>query len=1126
MRCKNDFSVECMKAKAFAVQSVLYAFRVFTPVLILLIILLLFVSHAIADASDYRDKGKENWVLFTFILKDAKTGEPIKGRVYYQSDLAADWFHPDNTKPLLPPGIYRVVGWERHYWQSEQKLIVNPLKGLQQQIVIDLEPVSSPRDGKSGSPLKVPPILSNLIITGNAAVKMPHMNASWFGQSSMATFHVYTNAWSEYPGGIGGGSRNSTGHIDYYFFLHTEDAQKHYERLRPGFKVIPNSSQHVSGPTPVSLGDEALQISIDTERPDGKGLLYESRKYLIRDGHFVMNMYINREIGLDFLTSPEEILKRVRALDVRQVKQMLEPEPYPWPEITPTPGSGKDVDSLGSKNEVADYASVSPEKALIAVAGVSMVLTLGVLVQLWGMGGLQSPGDIRGALEGLFSSSGGEVTETESSVPETGAVQEVEVIPKEPEALVPETVIQESRVVETVIPDPVPSGFEYQGKVWYKPPWDKGGPYWMDKSDYDAMRSMMRRGMVWSDRWGWVTPEDGKTMEAQRVAAWDEYKSNTDKDIKVLTDRIAESQEKLAEIREKQAELERIEQLRERLTELERQRELDNSFATQLSDTWDNYVEGVNRDLDALPGELGDMALDAARGIRDTTGALITAAGDTVSDLTNGDNWKAVGKAAVDTAKDLILHPLESSVKVGDVVKDAGSIAIKAADVAGNVAVAIVSDPVAFAESVVGIDNWKKVLDPNVPVGERVSRALYGAVDTALNFASGGTKTAAAGVEAGMDALKTADTVSDAAKAANAADMAADAARITPKLDDPARVQVWEVGRQAGQQKADKLAEAIKSGKPSEIKQALVECQKDKHAIGALNRADDTVKHAYNQQMKQLITDDVDKVVKEKIAQRYGLDPKDVEIVKPTNPTSKPKVGSDLDFTVKVKAKPGEIVPDPNKPGSFIQVKPGDNLTKDVPLKDAQEIYNRELYSKVTGEPIPTDPEKFKAFQAEADKLAHEMDHVAGHRVGAESYGASQQDLEVILQKSGGRFTDPEQAGMVASYKSTHLYQEAESITKLDPGKAEQLVADGMRQTTKQYSNLIETRVAALQNQGIEVAVDPRLTKAVDIFKQVETKGLPPAKAEALLKSQLNMSKDDVANMLGAQLAKLHRVKA
>ena len=78
------------------------------------------------------------------------------------------------------------------------------------------------------------------------------------------------------------------------------------------------------------------------------------------------------------------------------------------------------------------------------------------------------------------------------------------------------------------------------------------------------------------------------------------------------------------------------------------------------------------------------MAIDAAREVRDTTGALITAAGDTVSDLTNGDNWKAVGKAAVDTAKDLILHPVDSSVKVGDTVKDAGRGVIKAAGVAGQ----------------------------------------------------------------------------------------------------------------------------------------------------------------------------------------------------------------------------------------------------------------------------------------------------------------------------------------------------------------------------------------------------------------------------------------------------------
>ena len=815
----------------------------------------------------------------------------------------------------------------------------------------------------------------------------------------------------------------------------------------------------------------------------------------------------------------EERVAAARAFCRPQIERLAKLIYSRLPEGT---GSSKeDVFSTPSGSEGSQQEPLSAEATLLAVAGGSMVMALGAFFQLLGMGGLQNITDVRGLLESLLSSSStdADLAEAESAMREIQAAKEAEVVPKEPET---------AAVVQPVIPDPIPPGFEYQGKVWYQPPWDTGGPYWMSKSDYDAMRSMMRQGMEWSDRWGWVDPEEGKAMESQRAQAWDEYKSNTDQDIKALTDKIDESQQKLAEIRDKQAQLEKIEQLRERMAELEKQRELDNSFGTYLAETTKNYVDGVNKDLDALPGDLQRLALDAAREIRDTTGAVIAAASDTVGDLTSGNNWKAVGQAAVDTAKEMILHPVDSSVKVGDTVKSAGRAGIHAAGVVGNVVVGIASNPIGFVETVVGVDNWKKVLDPNVSVGERVTRALYGAIDASLNFASGGTKVAVEGMEAGLDGVKLvkgAEAGADAAKAAKGAETAANAAKLTAKLDDPARVQAWEAGRLAGQQKSDKLAEALKSGDAGEIKKALVECQKDKHSIQALNKGDDSIKVAYNQNMKKLITDDVDQAMKEKIAQRYGLDPKDVEIVKPTNPTAKPKIGSDLDFTVKVKAKPGEIVPDPNKPGNFIQVKAGDNLTKDVPIKDAQEIYNRELYNKVTGEPIPTDPEKFKAFQAEADKLAHDMDHVAGHRVGAESYGASQQDLEVILKKSGGQFTDPEQAGMVASYKSTHLYQQAENIAKVDPNKAEQLIADGMRQTTKQYNNLIETRVGVLQGQGVEAAVESRLTKAVDILKQVETKGLAPSKAEALLRSELNMSKDDVANMLGAQLAKLHMMK-
>lgn len=778
---------------------------------------------------------------------------------------------------------------------------------------------------------------------------------------------------------------------------------------------------------------------------------------------------------------------------------------------TSTPAELQTMDEESSDVAVSDTDEpLTPEAALLAVAGGSMVMALGALLQLWGMGGLQNVSDIRSAIANLLNTDTASinVTELESSLQELPD--------REP---FPDSSPAAPELPPNPINGPIPLGYEFQGKIWYQPPWEKGGPYWMNKSDYEAMRAMMRQGKVWSDRWGWVTTEDMRDMETQRATAWNHYKFHTDDDIQKLNEQIKVSQAKLAETRNKLAEMEEIERLRERLNELEKQRVLDNSFASQLSETWKNYEAGINRDLDALPGDLARLTLIAAREIRDTTGAIITATGATFSDiyneLTDVNNYKAIGQAAVDTAKDLILHPIDSSVKVGDKVKEAGSGAIKVAGTAGSVAIAIASNPVGLAEAVLGIDNWRLALDPDVPVGERVVRALYGAIDASMNFGTGGAKKAIEGMEAGIDGVR----------AIKGSEAAADAAKVTAKLDDAARLKAWEAGRAAGKQKVDKFADAIKSGNEMEIKKALVECQRDKHAIQSINKGDDALKMAYNDKMKQLITNDVDKAVKEKIAQRYGLDVKDVEIIKPTNPSVKPKVGSDVDFTIRVKAKPGEIVADPNNPGKFIKVQPGDVVTKDVPVKEAQQIYNRELYAKVTGEPIPTDPKKLEVFQEQANKLAHDMDHVAGHRVGTESYGASQVDLEVILQKNGGRFTDPEQAGHLAAFKSNHLYAEAETIITADPNKAEALVAEGIRQTTKQYSTLIETRISALQGKGINASVDSRLTQAVDILKEVEKTGMAPAKAEAMLKAQLNMNKNDVANMLGNQVAKLHMIK-
>lgn len=765
------------------------------------------------------------------------------------------------------------------------------------------------------------------------------------------------------------------------------------------------------------------------------------------------------------------------------------------------PGGAVGPTQEGPATESGPSAPLPAQTVALAVAGGSIVMSVGAFLQLMAMGGFQNIGDLKSVFGSLFnvSEEAADLDLADLGIDDTPPPDAVGQPPKPkvsrpagPQAEPPKTPVEPP----VSIPDPIPLGFEYQGKVWFQPPWDKGGPYWMSKADYSRMRSMMREGKVWSDAWGWIDPKEGAALDAQRAADWDRFKSTQDSGIKAIQQQIQDTQQKIAQLQAQRAQAQKqfeIDQLRDRLAQLEKDRQYANSLGGQLKAAAQHFASGVAKDAKALPGELLELAKEAAKKTKDA----LSAAGSALADP---DNYKAAGQAAIDTAKQLIVNPMDSASKLGAAGKTA-------AGMAGNLAAGIAANPVGFAKGLIGIDNWEKALDPNVPVGERVARALYGAVDASFNLASGGTKAAVKGLEAGLDASKT--------------------AKLAAKLDDPARIKAWEAGRLAGQKKVDDLKNALKSGDADGIKKALVNCQQDKHATQTLNRGDDSLKSAFNEGIKKHVLDDVDHMTRQKIAQRYGVDPKDVEIVTPANPSTTPKVGSDRDFTIRVKAKVGEIVPDPDKPGNFIKVKPGDHLTKDVPIKDAQAIYNRELYSKVTGESIPNDPTKFNAYQAQADKLAHDMDHVPGHRMGPESYGRSQKDLDAIIDpaKRGGQFSDPQQVGMAASYKSTHLYQQAEGLAKIDPHKAEQLIADGMRQTTKQYNNLIEPRVGVLQGQGVPAAVDPKLTQAVGILKKVETQGLAPAMAEKMLKDQMGLSKDDVARMLGSQLTKFQMMK-
>jgi hypothetical protein len=300
----------------------------------------LFVAAAALAQSreDYRSAGQEKWVRFEFQLKDAATGEAIKmGRIYYQSDLASYSFHPDNYQPLLPAGTYRIVGWERNYWQTEEVLVVDPNKGLRQQKAISLQLAAPKRNDASRL---VPDILSGLVFVGNAVQKMPHMNNSYFTHNNTGNFNVRFNVWSEYPGELGRSSNNSTATVDYDFYHDAEAAHKRFEYYQPYFSSKVSKLQNVVGPNAVGLGDEAVQINTNSPRSDGRpGNTHEQQQFLIRDKNVVLEITIGRNPSAPFVTSPQDLLARVRALDMQRVKRILEPEPFPWPEKQPLAGA-------------------------------------------------------------------------------------------------------------------------------------------------------------------------------------------------------------------------------------------------------------------------------------------------------------------------------------------------------------------------------------------------------------------------------------------------------------------------------------------------------------------------------------------------------------------------------------------------------------------------------------------------------------------------------------------------------------------------------------------------------------------------------------------------------------------
>lgn len=699
-------------------------------------------------------------------------------------------------------------------------------------------------------------------------------------------------------------------------------------------------------------------------------------------------------------------------------------------------------------------------------------------------------------------------------------------------------------------------------------------------------------------------------------------------------------------IRDMEAKWAKEDGLKDQLRQFQKQMEADSSWKSYISEVYKGFGEGLGGDLYSVAENIRYAGEAYARTVDKTYDALTDAntyekAYDVLTDV---NTYKEIGRKGVDvvrstveTAADIALHPLDSARKVNDFVMDGVKGAVTFTGKAGG---HMIMHPIDTAIALLGVDNWEKVLDYNVPITERIGRALYGTVDTALTISSfGGSKIGLKAAETAIDVGKVADATKDALKTADiakdavkVADTAGDAGKIAKLTEETKRVRTanFEAAREAAQgdcrnfvdkynqyldteQKYRKqyndAREAMQSTRLNDTQKAAA---RDifEDAEKQLNKADRELKEtavkinsseqakfeakrefsettgnglkvehkqAFNEQIKK-VYDDTDKAVIEELAKKKNIDPKSLiedpqrpglfrdkdgrpvfEVAKPTNPSKEVKIGMDQDITYRERAKmnsaipdpdnpnsfgikvgeakhqhlyrkPGEViiehkdmirVPDPKNPGSFI-VKEVDPIMVDVKASEIKNIHAEKFYEAATGQ---------KATDlAAAEKFAKEQGQVVTDRLHKEAYGRGMSDLKIATSEPGKAFSDPTQIGKAIGYKAHEFYQDAQKIRATNPLQAESLIAEGMRQTTKQFDKQLIPRLNAISEQFEKMGmtkptIPPRLEKAVDIMKFTEKAGIAPATIESRILKETGLSIDDVSTQVGEFVEALQKLK-
>jgi len=163
-------------------------------------------------------------------------------------------------------------------------------------------------------------------------------------------------------------------------------------------------------------------------------------------------------------------------------------------------------------------------------------------------------------------------------------------------------------------------------------------------------------------------------------------------------------------------------------------------------------------------------------------------------------------------------------------------------------------------------------------------------------------------------------------------------------------------------------------------------------------------------------------------------------------------------------------------------------VTLDVNHDISGPIYQQELYKRCHGGQLPANADDVRKFADDMDQMVTSKWHREAYNTGPDVHINDWLNNDITPPVAR-----PQDIRDTMITKSDHWFQQAAQAGG-DSAKYSKDMAEGIRQATKQWDNIVAKRVALYGAN-----MPPHLEKAMDLFKQVDKGVLSPKQAEHML---------------------------